>query len=60
MTTLKKKPGGLVKKKDAPIPCAHPEHDPPAHMVYEKGATYEYTCPACGKSVEFTIPLIMC
>ncbi len=44
---------------DAPKPCFHPEHNPPMHIVLQPG-TYEYTCPACGKKVVFTVPGIYC
>lgn len=53
------KPGGTRKIKDAELPCMHPEHNPPSHMVYEPG-TYEHTCPSCGKSMIFTVPLVWC
>lgn len=42
------------KIADAPVPCFHPEHDPPSMMVFEPG-TYEHTCPSCGKKVVFTV-----
>ena len=35
-------------------PCKHPEHNPPMHISLENGV-YEYTCPACGKRVEFVV-----
>ena len=46
--------GGLRKIADATPPCTHPEHNPPSHMVYSPGV-YEYTCPACGQVVIFTV-----
>lgn len=49
----------LKKIKDAERPCLHPEHDVPMHIVLEAGE-YEYTCPQCGKTVQFTVPSITC
>ena len=47
-----------LKKIKEPEPvCIHSEHNPPAHYLYEPG-TYEYTCPACGRTVVFSIPQI--
>jgi predicted RNA-binding Zn-ribbon protein involved in translation (DUF1610 family) len=50
-----------LKKIDTPENmkkiCLHPEHNPPMHIVLEPGK-YEYTCPACGNKVIFTVPLI--
>ena len=51
---------GLKKIKDAEQPCLSPEHNPPSHIVLEPGGTYEYVCPACGKRIEFTVPMVMC
>jgi len=34
--------------------CRHPEHDPPMHIVLRPGI-YEYTCPACGRSITFRV-----
>lgn len=50
-----------TKKLDEPrfVPCAHPEHEPPKHRVFEPGR-YEHTCPGCGKRTTFTVPLICC
>jgi hypothetical protein len=42
-------------KKDV---CLSPEHNPPAHKVYEAGE-YEYTCPSCGKITKFKKPLVV-
>ena len=49
----------LEKIKDAPVPCSHPEHDPPSHIVLEPG-TYKHTCPSCGEEVVFTVPMVIC
>lgn len=35
-------------------PCRHPEHEPPAFMVYRPGR-YEHTCPGCGRRFTFTV-----
>jgi hypothetical protein len=50
---------GLRKIKDAEKPCMHPEHNPPSMIVLSPG-TYEHTCPGCGNTVIFTVPLITC
>ncbi len=42
------------KIADTPKYCAHPEHDPPKHMVFQPGV-YEHTCPACGRKQRFTV-----
>ena len=34
--------------------CAHPEHNPPGHIVLDPG-TYEYECPGCGRKITFVI-----
>lgn len=39
---------------DIPIPCRHPEHDPPEHIVLPPGF-YEHECPACGRKIQFTV-----
>ena len=50
---------GLRKIADAPVPCRHPEHEPPTLIVLAPG-TYEYICPGCGAEVIFTVPLVTC
>lgn len=40
-----------------PLPCNHPEHNPPGMMVLSPG-TYEYTCPQCGNKQIFTVPQV--
>jgi hypothetical protein len=55
----KTKKGGTRKIADAPIPCPHPGHEPPSHMVFPPG-TYEHVCPACGHKTIFTVPFISC
>lgn len=57
----KEKKSGLRKIKDweEVKPCKHPEHNPPAHMVYSPGV-YEYTCPGCGDTITFTIAGFEC
>jgi hypothetical protein len=51
--------GGLEKIREAPVPCLHPGHNPPMNIVLQPG-TYRYTCPGCGHSVEFEVPMITC
>lgn len=48
----------LERVKEPELPCLHPEHAPPAHMVYRPG-TYRYTCPRCGKVTTFAVPAII-
>lgn len=51
------KKGGLVKKiADIEKPCMSPQHNPPSHMYLEAGV-YEYICPSCGETTQFTVPL---
>lgn len=39
--------------------CLDPGHDPPKHIVLEPGI-YKHTCPNCGHSITFKVPLITC
>lgn len=48
----------LRKIAEAEIPCLHPEHDPPTTVVLKPG-TYEYECPACGRTVQFDVPMVV-
>lgn len=34
--------------------CVSPAHNPPMHIVLDDGV-YEYTCPACGKTITFVV-----
>lgn len=34
--------------------CLSPMHNPPGHMVFQPGYVHTWTCPACGKSIQFT------
>lgn len=45
-------------KKLRGMPCIHPEHNPPMHMVYSTGEN-EHTCPGCGHSIRFFVGGIM-
>lgn len=38
-------------------PCLDPAHNPPSHLYLEAGE-YEWTCPSCGKKVEFIVPSV--
>lgn len=49
----------LKKIANVPIPCNHPEHEPPTHIVLRPGV-YEHTCPACGTKRVFTVNPIFC
>jgi hypothetical protein len=40
----------LRKIADAPVPCNHPEHEPPNMVVLENGVY-----PACGKVTRFAV-----
>jgi hypothetical protein len=42
------------KIADIPVPCRHPEHQPPSHMVLGPGV-YEHECPSCGKKSTFVV-----
>ena len=42
-----------------PVPCQHPEHNPPGHMVFEPGV-YEHECPGCGRKFEFIVQGTWC
>ena len=37
-----------------PLPCVHPEHNPPSLQVFEPGL-YEHICPACGARQMFRV-----
>ncbi len=52
--TAARRRGGTRKIADALRPCAHPQHDPPQHMVYEAGV-YEHVCPNCGAARVFKV-----
>jgi hypothetical protein len=43
-----------IYRATARRPCISPEHNPPSHMVMEPGE-YEWTCPACGDVMPFTV-----
>lgn len=44
----------LKKIKDLQKPCAHPEHNPPSHIVLQPGV-YEHICPGCGEKKTFEV-----
>ncbi len=45
----------LRKIADAPpLPCSHPQHDPPSAIVLEPGV-YEYVCPGCDQKKTIVI-----
>lgn len=46
-----------LRKIRAIKPCLDPAHNPPSHLYLEAGE-YEWTCPSCGKKVEFVVPSI--
>jgi hypothetical protein len=43
-----------IRDLDSQELCRHPDHLPPMHMYLENGV-YEYTCPGCGRRLEFTV-----
>ena len=51
--------GYIRKIADLPLPCTHPEHRPPMHMVLPPGV-YEYVCPGCGSGFQFSTPQAWC
>lgn len=38
--------------------CKSPEHNPPSHISLPPGV-YDYSCPACGKTVRMNIDGVM-
>ena len=62
MLTKSEYPKGLIdcsnlrKIRDIK-PCLDPAHNPPSHLYLEAGE-YEWTCPSCGKKVEFIVPSV--
>jgi hypothetical protein len=52
-------PMTLRKIGDIPMPCPHPEHNPP-NMILLPPGVYEHTCPACGKKAKFTVDRVTC
>ena len=44
------------KIADGPKHCRSREHEPPMHIVLDAGATYEWTCPACGTVTIVRVP----
>jgi hypothetical protein len=49
----------LTKIAEMPRPCLHPEHNPPSNIVLDPGV-YQHTCPACGRSITFTVHSVVC
>ena len=49
----------LKKIKDFSKPCLSSSHNPPSMMVYSPGV-YEWTCPACGNVITFTVNGVYC
>lgn len=43
-----------IEKEQEEKMCPSPEHNPPSHLYLEPGK-YEHTCPACGKTITFTV-----
>ena len=50
---------GLRRIGDCSVPCMHPEHNPPSHIVLQPGE-YEWTCPECGRVTYFMVPMTIC
>jgi rubrerythrin len=55
---------GVYKKiADGQKHCRSREHEPPMHIVLDAGATYEWTCPACGTATIVRVrerPVFLC
>lgn len=51
----------MPTRKIADLPtkkvCRHPDHMPPSGMYFPPGV-YEHTCPGCGKTIRFTVPVV--
>lgn len=56
--SIPKRKGGTRKIRDLDPQefCTDPEHGPATFKVFNPGV-YEHTCPRCGKTIQFTIPL---
>jgi hypothetical protein len=54
---VKPKQGGTRKVAESKRFCNHPEHKPAGHIVRQPG-TYEHTCPGCGATITFHVPLV--
>jgi len=48
-----------VKISEPPKVCMSKDHNPATHVVRSPG-TYQHTCPSCGASVTFTVPMVIC
>lgn len=46
-----------IKTGEAPTPCRDSKHEP-ANMVYRTPGTYQHTCPSCGTTTTFEVPLV--
>lgn len=55
--STKKPKGGFRKIAEFPMPCLHPEHKPPMHIVLQPGL-YEYECPGCGMVTTIRVPVV--
>ena len=57
---FRKKRSGLrqIEKFEDTV-CHDPEHNPPSLIALQPGE-YKYTCPVCGKTTTFSVPLISC
>lgn len=38
--------------------CNHIQHNPPSHMVIPYGKKYIHVCPACGRTVTLSRPIV--
>jgi len=43
---------------ESDLPCIHPGHHPPSHMVIPFGKKYRHVCPGCGKVIVIRMPFI--
>jgi hypothetical protein len=55
----KKESGFEDDPRKSSLPCRHPEHDPPGHMVIPRGKIYRHVCPSCGMELVLRPPEVM-
>jgi hypothetical protein len=47
-------PTKKITEPGSPVPCVHPDHNPPGHQVFTPGL-WEHTCSACGRRTWFRV-----
>lgn len=46
--------------RSRPMPCIHPQHNPPGHLFIPPGCSFTHVCPGCGASYTLTNPIVTC